>query len=149
MKAKVIALGNRLMMDDGIAIKLVEELSEWLEHNGFGVFIGETDTYSCVDYINDGDFLIVIDALHLGEEPGTVSVFSLKDINEEYKNSASMHDLSFIKLLSLENKNINGYLIGIEVANVDFGIELSNQLQLKFNNIKECVKKELEKRRED
>lgn len=149
MKTKIIALGNRLMMDDGIAIRIVEELSEWLEKNNFKVFIGETDAYSCADYINKGDFLILIDALYLGEEPGTVSVFSLEDIIDGYKRSTSMHDLSLIKLLALENKIVEGYFIGIEVACVDFGIELSNQLQLKFNNIKENIKKEIDKRRKN
>lgn len=149
MKTKVIAMGNRLMMDDGIAIRIVEDLNEWLEKNNFGVFIGETDTYSCADYVNDNDWIIVIDALFLGEEPGTVSVFSLKGLIDEYKKSVSIHDLSLMKLLAEENKNVNGYFIGIEVSNVDFGIELSKPLKDNYNNIKENIKKEIEKRRKN
>ncbi|SHH76944.1 hydrogenase maturation protease [Clostridium grantii] len=146
MRTKVMALGNRLMTDDGIAIRIVEELKPELETNGFEVFIGETDTYSCLDFVKDGDSLILIDSTYLGKEPGTVSIFPLKDmkhIAKDYKVSNSMHDLSFIKLLALENKIVKGYFIGIEVAYVDMGINLSPELEMKFSNIKENIKNEL------
>jgi hydrogenase maturation protease len=149
MSTKVIAMGNRLMMDDGIAIKIVEELKTELEKNGFEVFIGETDIYSSLEFVNQGDFLILIDATYLGNEPGTVTVFSLEDIDktvERYKVSTSMHDLSLIKLLALENKIVKGYFIGIEVASVDMSLDFSKEIELQYHNIKENIKKELKGR---
>jgi len=140
MGMKVIGIGNRIMTDDAIGVMIAESLEEALENLGVEVIIGETDVEYCLSFIDDGDFLFIIDATLYGLEPGTLTV---QEINKEKiyaKEEYSQHQISLVKLIGICNvKNISGYILGIEVLEVDFGIELSNIIKARFDDIKSKV----------
>jgi hydrogenase maturation protease len=71
MDIKAIAIGNPLMGDDGIALKVAEQLSDSLEKLGVEVIIGETDIDYCISRIDENDKLIVIDGSCRGEALGS------------------------------------------------------------------------------
>jgi len=140
MGMKVIGIGNRIMADDAIGVMIAESLEEALENLGVEVIIGETDVEYCLSFIDDGDFLFIIDATLYDLEPGTLTV---QEINKEKiyaKEEYSQHQISLVKLIGICNvKNISGYILGIEVLEVDFGIELSNIIKARFDDIKSKV----------
>lgn len=55
MGVKLIAVGNRLMGDEGIAVKLAEYLMDRLYSQGIEVILGDTDIDFCFGRIDRED----------------------------------------------------------------------------------------------
>lgn len=98
---RLIAVGNQLMMDDGIAIRVAEELRNRLTSPKLDIIIGETDCHSVFYLLNDNDFVIILDAMYMGEEPGSVHVFSLDDALSKPSGSYMQHDMNILELMRL------------------------------------------------
>jgi len=128
---KVIALGNILMGDDGIGVRVAKNIKQKLESEGIRVIIGETDFEYCLSEIEDGDMLIILDAACLGGEPGNITALNLME-HGILKNACSQHDLNLMYMLSLYKKSIRGYVLGIEVDTLEFDLNLSTVLEKKM-----------------
>lgn len=132
---KLVAIGNQLMKDDGIAIKVTKMLEDSLRNLNIEIIIGETDPYSCYYLLNQEDFVLILDALYKGTEPGSIHLFKFEEIIAQSFNTFMQHDMSIIELMKLYGSKFQGYLIGIEVAEVGYGDELSSILKEKFQQI--------------
>jgi hydrogenase maturation protease len=132
---KVIGIGNRLMMDDGIAIAVLESIRNKLESIGIEVIIAETDFQFCFHQLKEDDFAIIVDASYLGGTAGSIHSWELQEAVTAYGQTKSQHDLSVFDLMRLYSKPMKGYLIGIEIAEARIGCELSRALKDKFNDI--------------
>lgn len=137
---KVIGIGNRFMMDDGIAIAVLECIKDKLESIGIEVIVGETDFQFCFHLLKEDDFVIVLDASYSGSVAGNIHTYKLQDAITAYGETNFQHDMSIFDLMRLYSKPLKGYLIGIEIAEAEFGCRLSEALKEKFNNI--CVEVE-------
>ena len=73
MSIKCIAIGNRIMGDDSIGIKVLEELTTKLEKEKLEVIFGETDIEYALSKIEDSDLLFIIDSTYFNIVPGTVT----------------------------------------------------------------------------
>ena len=131
----VIAIGNRMMMDDGIAICIAESIKKQLEENNIKVIIGETDVDYCFSVLNSYDEFYIIDSMYLDNIPGNIIVEPLKDINEEKKFNHSPHSFSIIDMIKMYGLNIKGFFVGIEACEISFGSRLSNALNEKFESL--------------
>lgn len=138
MYKKVIALGNRLMMDDKIALLVVEHLQNILEVNGIDVLIGETDADFCFSKLNTEDQFYIIDSTCFGNTPGTITTKSLSDIKKEYKYKKQIHSMNLLDLISIYDINIKGYFIGIEISTIALNYNISTELKIIFQDI--CTK---------
>ncbi|WP_125152039.1 hydrogenase maturation protease [Clostridium rectalis] len=140
MGKKVIAIGNRIMKDDAIGVILGEELRDDLERIGFQVILGETDVDYCLSFIESGDFIFILDCTLYGIKPGSISVINIKHKEDFYEKGYSQHQLSLIKLLNSYNvERINGFIIGIEGVDVNYGVDISKEILEKFDHIKDEV----------
>lgn len=128
MAVKCIGIGNRIMGDDGIGIRVVEELSSRLKPIGIEVLLGETDVYYALNAINDGDFLFVVDATYFNIKPGTLTFTQIDKAIEQHFQAYSQHQPSLVQLIKIYGKPVEGFIIGIEVAEIDCSLELSNTL---------------------
>lgn len=135
----IIGIGSLIMMDDGIGARVAEAIKEKLQENNVTVLIGETDVQYCLDEIRPGDVLVVIDSMMQVKEPGSIEFFSLHDAIKSRGKLHSQHDFSLLDAVSLIYPEIQGYLIGIEAAEIGFGAELSNALGKRFEHICEYV----------
>jgi hydrogenase maturation protease len=138
MSVKFIAIGNRIMGDDTIGIKVAEELSEKLINEKIEVIFGETDFEYALSKIDDGDLIFIIDSTYFELIPGTVTLTSINDLSLG-NNLTSQHQPSLIHLIKLYGKNIKGFVIGIEIDKIEFSTELSETLKRKLNQICEDV----------
>lgn len=125
------------MGDDGVAIHVTEKLSDSFENNGIEVIIGETDFQYCLSKIEEGDYIIILDATWFGIKPGTVTSNSLRDIYKLNANQSlfSQHGYSLIKALETYFKCIDGIVIGIEGEDFNFGLLLSSRIKESFEDI--------------
>ncbi|MBN7773970.1 hydrogenase maturation protease [Clostridium aminobutyricum] len=130
---KVGAIGNRFMRDDGIAIKILECIKGNFKDYDLDIIIGETDSQGFFYLLNEGDFVILLDAQSIGTEPGEIHVYRLEEALAQPSECSMHHDLSIIELMKLYHKTFKGYIIGIEVAEIDLSDELSPFLQEKFS----------------
>lgn len=132
---KVIGIGNRFMMDDGIAIQILEGIKSKLESMGIEVVIGETDFQFCFQLLKEDDFVIILDAAYSGVSAGSIHTYKLQEAAAAYGETGFQHDMNIFDLVRLHSKPLNGCLIGIEIAETGFGCELSEDLKKKFNDI--------------
>jgi hydrogenase maturation protease len=129
LKMKLIAFGNIFMKDDGIAIAVVEFLKDKLEKLGIEIIFGETDYESCFSLLNANDFIVILDALYMENDPGSIHVFNFKTLKP------CESDMGIINFMKQNNKSYKGYIIGIEAAEIDYGNELSPVLSEEFYDI--------------
>ncbi|QUH26398.1 hydrogenase maturation protease [Serpentinicella alkaliphila] len=139
MAVKCIGIGNRIMGDDGIGIRVVEQLLKQLRDICIEVILGETDIDYAISKIDNGDFLFIIDAAYFNEEPGTVTFISIDKYIKQHTQAYSQHQSSLVHLIKVYKKSVKGFIIGIEVHEIDFSLELSNTLQTRLPHICEEV----------
>ncbi|WP_051541787.1 hydrogenase maturation protease [Clostridium lundense] len=138
MAIKIIAIGNILMGDDGVGIRIGEKIKNELKKINIEVIIAETDFQYCVSRIQQGDFLFLLDASIMGKKPGEITVIPIE--NYIYKGDLySQHGCSLLTLINLYKKEVKGYIIAIEVEEIKFSLNLSTTLESKLNNITEEI----------
>ena len=137
---KVIAIGNRMMQDDGAAVAVAEYLKNRLEAIGLEVIIAETDIQFFFHMLNEDDFIILLDAAFTGASPGSIHRYVLQEAADIYGEAGFPHDMTIFDLIKIYSKELKGYLITIEIAEAGFGCELSETLKGLFSSI--CCKVE-------
>ena len=142
---KVVAIGNRFMKDDGVAIEIAEILADRLSDLNIEIIISETDCQNCFYLLKQKDFVFILDALYKGTEPGSIHIFKLEEVLAQPSGSFMQHDMSIIELMKLYGSNFKGYIIGIEIAEVGFGDKISPVLKEKFKQICLDVEKIIKK----
>ena len=135
----VVGIGNRVMKDDSIGVRIVEALSEQCCLESIRFLVGETDVDYCLDQIMPMDECIIIDGGVTGEEPCTVAAYSLDKIFEQNRDVRSFHDMDLISAMKRNGLKKKGLLITVEVAEIGFSTELSPPLRENFATITETV----------
>ncbi|MDD5054531.1 MAG: hydrogenase maturation protease [Candidatus Nanoarchaeia archaeon] len=121
---KIIALGNELRKDDGIALILASDL---------GAVKAFTNPEN---FINPGEEVIVVDAVDFGDKPGSVKEFSCKDICEFAISTTHNCNVSVLEKLCKIKK-----IIGIQPKDTGYGKGLSGELSEKKPEILSNIKK--------
>lgn len=135
MGKKVIGIGNKLMMDDGAALFVLENIKINLEAKDIEVILGETDVDYCFSKLNCQDEFYIIDSTCCGNSPGTVIFKTLDDVKKLKTNDCLVHSLGLIHLINIYELNIKGYFIGIEIGNININFGLSSILVEQFDAI--------------
>jgi len=135
----VVGIGSLIMMDDGIGPRVAGAIKDRLQEHGIISVIGETDVQYCLNKIKKDDFLIIIDAMMLDKEPGSIDIIPLQDAAKKHCSLHSQHDFSLVDAVSRDYSDIQGYLIGIEASEIGFGLGLSEPLRQGFDCICEYV----------
>lgn len=135
----VIGIGSVIMRDDGIGSKVVETIEDKLHTYNITSIVGETDFQCCFDEIKPDDFLIIIDAMTQGKDPGSIEVMCLTDALKNRRKIRTQHEFSLLDLIELHYPEIEGSFIGIEVAEIGFGFEFSDPLRKCYEQICESV----------
>jgi len=124
MKILVLGLGNPLVSDDSVGLRVAAALKPLLEKRP-GVEVGEDywGGLRLMERLIDFDGAVVIDALRTGAEPGTIH--HLTPAAAPTQRSASAHDVDLPTALLLGRQagahlpaNENIILIGIEAEDV-------------------------------
>lgn len=135
----VLGIGNILMQDDGIGVLIVNAIKHELQKSNIEAISGETDVQYCLDRINQNDFLIIIDAIQQQNRAGNIQLIGLNQAISNLTAFESQHQFSMFEALRIYYPHIQGYLIGIEAAQIGMGITLSKQLASYFTQISDEV----------
>jgi hydrogenase maturation protease len=140
----VLGVGNILLKDEGIGCHVVQAL-EKIPLPDVKVVDGGTCP-DVVQFLDDADKLIVVDAAKGGGIPGQVYRFHLDDIFLGEKPFLSLHDMGLadnLMLTKLVHNVGETVIIGIEPKEIDWGLELSPELQERIPQIIELILAEL------
>jgi hydrogenase maturation protease len=141
MKTLIIGLGNPLLRDDSVGLRLVKELK--------GLFTDSPDIEVTEDYwgglrlmerMVGYDRAIIVDAICTGAPPGTIHLLSPEDIPTQ--RSASAHDVNLPTALEFGRQagahlptSENILLVGIEASDVQtFDENLSSEVEAALPN---------------
>ena len=140
----VLGIGNVLLRDEGIGCHVVHALE--------GIPLPEVkiiDGGTCPDvlqFLEDADKLVIVDAVKGGGMPGQIYRFHLEDITLEQKPFLSLHDMGLVDNLMLMQlwRNIGkAVIIGVEPGEINWGLELSPELREKMPQIIDAILSEL------
>jgi len=146
MKTLVLGLGNPLLRDDSIGLRVAQELRDQFEGDP-DVEVGEDywGGLRLMERMIGFDRVIIIDAILTNTEPGTIHLLSLDDIPTQ--RSASAHDVNLPTALEF-GRRVGAVLppaskitlIGIEAADVQtFDETLTPELERALPHAVEAV----------
>ncbi|HUW45479.1 MAG TPA: HyaD/HybD family hydrogenase maturation endopeptidase [Dehalococcoidia bacterium] len=140
----VLGIGNVLLRDEGVGCHVIHAL-EGIPLPDVKIIDGGT----CPDvlqFLEDTDKLIIVDAVEGGGTPGQIYRFHLEDITLEQKPFLSLHDMRLVDnlmLMKFWHSVDETVVIGVEPKEINWGLELSPELQEKMPQIIDAILSEL------
>ena len=125
----VLGLGNTLHSDDGIGPQAIERLkTDPRVPADVALIEGGTLGLELLTYIWDCSYLLVLDAVDVGQAPGTVVRMSGQEL-QTLPGKGSVHQLGVADLLValrvLASRTPEVVLLGVQPASTEWGTELS------------------------
>jgi len=146
VRIAVVGVGNLLLKDEGIGVHIAHVLQQIDIPHDIEIIDGGTSP-DLPYYFEDVNKVIIIDAVKGGGKPGTIYRFHPNDIAVESEEITSLHELGLmqsLKMMSLaESEPKETVIIGIEPKEIDWGTELSAELQQKMPEIINVVLSEI------
>jgi hydrogenase maturation protease len=131
-KVVIIGVGNLLLMDEGIGIHVINELEKHKLPENVDIYDGGTGGFKLIDLMHEAKRVIFIDAVETGKAPGTITIFTSKDVRSIYpKKKYSLHDtdlLEVIKMAELLDAPLEIEVVGVQPKIINYGTTLSKEL---------------------
>jgi hydrogenase maturation protease len=99
LRVCVIGIGNTLMGDDGVGVRVAEVLASRDLGPDTEVVSGGTSGMALSRYFVEADCVVVIDAIAAGDAPGSVFRFTPDDIGMSQLRSHTSHGLSLPSIM--------------------------------------------------
>jgi hydrogenase maturation protease len=156
----VIGLGNTLMSDEGVGVRVVQRLLDFARLGGASR--SRAGRFPLVDFIDAGtggmsilhlirgkDKAVFIDCARMGEKPGVIRKFTPQEIKStRILAHQSLHEADLIKVINLAGQlgqcPARIVIFGIEPALIEPGTGLSETLAGKLEHYVSVVCRELE-----
>ncbi|MFB6152083.1 MAG: hydrogenase maturation protease [Haloarculaceae archaeon] len=148
----VVGVGNPIMGDDGLGKHVVDALLDWpaVAESDVTVTHAGTTAFLALEALSGADRGIVVDALSEGDAaPGTVHRYRLVDgVFEGRPPDVFMHDFSFSEAVQAGSEAYDlppeVLVLGVEPADTDTGVELSDPVAERLPAVVETVVEALE-----
>jgi hydrogenase maturation protease len=132
MQTRIICLGNELVRDDGIGIRVGRVLARLPLPADARVELAPHLGWNLLDVVADADRVILVDAMSTGQPPGTCVCLEGRAIERFSAGAAASHTLSIAELMELALRLAPGRapaslrFVGIEgVVFDEYGTELT------------------------
>lgn len=147
----VLGIGNILLRDEGIGVRVVEELTRrYVFPENVRCVDGGTQGLWLMATIQQADHLVVVDAILGKGEPGTLYRMEGPDLPTGLRVKQSAHDSDLMEALTLcsflETAPKSVVVLGIEPENIQpMGLELTETVAARMDDLVALVVKELER----
>ncbi|MCW8929360.1 MAG: HyaD/HybD family hydrogenase maturation endopeptidase [Gammaproteobacteria bacterium] len=130
----ILGVGNTLLKDEGIGIHLLEYIQahnpQWSSADQIEMIDGGTLSFDLLSSIRADQNLLILDAVHLKQAPGTVYCFQDQEVDTFLSQPGkSVHEVSLMDLFDMsrlvEELPQKRALIGIQPEVIDWGHELT------------------------
>ncbi len=129
-KTLVLGLGNILMRDEGVGVRVVERLERFYDFPAeVEVLDGGTRGLDLLPYVEEARRLLILDAVELGAPPGTLVRLAGDEIPAALNVKLSMHQAGLADLLAAAR--LRGrcpeelVLWGVQPSAVEVGLDIS------------------------
>jgi hydrogenase maturation protease len=145
----VIGLGNTLMSDEGVGVRVVQRLSDFAGRFPSVDFVDAgTGGMSILHLIKGKDKAIFIDCARMGEGPGNIRKFTPQELKStKVLSHQSLHEADLIKIIDLAKQlgqcPAEIIIFGVEPQSVEPGCELSKLLADRLDEYVTMIRKEL------
>jgi hydrogenase maturation protease len=152
LKIKIIGCGNTIAGNDGLGIRVIQELKSLTLPEDVELIEGGINGLDLLEYFMNTDRVIIIDAVILGDLPGTIYRLSLSEIEGMSKISiTSLHQFGIAETVAIgmklypESMCSNIILIGVEIGKIEHSIceELSPEIINILPEVKNIIVKEI------
>lgn len=145
-KTAVLGIGNILLKDDGIGVRVVHHLEEkgslpWVE-----LVDGGTSTMDMLGLFLTYDRVVVVDSLRGGHPPGTVYRLTPEQLGKYKGFNVSLHDVQVLDLTRISamlGKTPEVTIIGIEPKEIDESMNLSPEMEAALPDLVKLVESEV------
>lgn len=129
-KITVLGIGNILLGDEGIGVRVIQELQRAYHFpQNVQILDGGTLGLELVGSLYDTDKLLIVDAVLGRQTPGTIYEFDNDTIKAYFKNKVSLHELGIqdvLAALEVLDKPVKEMIIfGVQPACIELDLELS------------------------
>jgi hydrogenase maturation protease len=133
----VLGIGNLVMGDDGIGVRVVQELAtRYRFPSGVTILDGGTLGLDLLPHLEGVDRLLIIDAVATGGEPGTLVRLTGEEIPVVFATKLSPHQMGLQDLLAvarlLGHEPREMVLWGVQPATIEMAMELSPAVAAQF-----------------
>ena len=135
----VIGIGNILLRDEGVGVRVVVELERrradgrLMAPPGTRFVDGGTLGLELLPMLADASSVVLVDAVNLGHPPGTVVVIRGEEIEGTLSGHVSPHQVGVADLVAAARlmgvMPRNSSLVGIQPAEIDIGLDLTPQVE--------------------
>jgi hydrogenase maturation protease len=126
----VLGVGNLLLSDEGVGLRVMERLAAMYDlPEGVQILDGGTLGLDLLYYLEGVENLLIVDAVEMGKEPGTLLRLEGDEVPSFLSIKMSPHQIGIpdmlfaAKLKDLYPRNV--VLWGVQPAMLDTGLELS------------------------
>lgn len=148
MNVLVLGIGNILLSDEGIGVRVVEALEEQYRlPPGVECVDGGTSGFALMDLFEGRDHVLIVDAIVSDAAPGTVVKLVDREVPTFFQARMTPHQiglsdvLAALMLLDRGPKALT--LLGIVPASLELSVELSPTLKSDLDGYVERVAQEL------
>ena len=145
----LVGVGNVLLGDEGVGVHVARRLEARLAELPAGIRIvdGGTLGLDLLPLLADAQSAVIVDAVDIGAQPGTVAVLRGDEIVEALGGSLSAHQVGVGDLLAVAR--LTGSLpqrvalVGIQPARIEVGLELTQAVREALPLAVEAARREL------
>jgi hydrogenase maturation protease len=147
----VLGLGNLFMSDEGIGVRLVQQLYYSADEFPTVDFLDAgTGGLAVLHHIQGKSKAIIIDCAYMGEPPGTIKKFtSCEVVSTKTIANLSLHEADLLRIIDMARQlgqcPDEIIIFGIEPQVIKPGCELSKILTDRFDEYATMIRKELPK----
>lgn len=98
-KTLILGIGNILLRDEGIGVRVIEFLQKQIVPGDVELVDGGTAGADLIDILADRQTVIIVDAVRSEKPPGTLLRITPDDLALQQDNSLSLHDLDIPQTL--------------------------------------------------
>jgi hydrogenase maturation protease len=145
----VLGIGNILLSDEGIGVRVIEQMQEISLSEDVELVDGGTSGVDLLDILADRDKIIVVDAVDADCRPGTVLQFGIDQLMQKDLPYISMHEIGIAETIIMTEqlgcapKEV--IVFGIQPQKIECGLELSKALKHVVQEVVELILNELRK----
>jgi hydrogenase maturation protease len=145
----VLGVGNVLMRDEGVGVHVAREIARDRSSIGDEVRVvdGGTLGLDLLPLIADARTLVIIDAVDLGDQPGSVSVLRGDAVHGALGGHLSPHQVGVGDLVAVarltDTMPPRLALVGIQPGVISIGLELTAAVEAAVDVAVELVRREL------
>jgi hydrogenase maturation protease len=147
-KILIVGVGNLLLRDEGLGVHVIQALQDKKLPPHVDLLDMGTATMNLAFYLDGVQKVIIVDALKAGQAPGTIYQCHPEDLVADKEGPVFLHDLGVVESLSMSQKL--GYspevvIIGVEPKAIDWGMELTDEVQKQVPAIIDIILKECQR----